>query len=490
MKKSFCIIFLLFSTNSFAAQVKDIVQNNIAVSGCKTKAQDGFIKRLFYTYQEHLNYNGENSSPLEHNAEAVAAPFDSPPFPSATWNIGGTSPLGYADSTTAPLMDAIYCGENGQKIKDSRIKLYGWISPSLNISSSATHHDISSGRGGNYPAAFDAYPNQLSLSQAVINLERIPNTVQRSSVDYGFRVAGLFGTDYKYTVSNHLLSNQYLKDHKKYGFDPTLFYGEIYLPTIVKGANIRVGRYASIPDIETQFSPNNYNYSHSLLYTYGPYTREGVVSSIKLNKNWTAQFELSAGADITIFDKRSRKVTPGGCLNWVSSSGNDSFYPCINGINNGKYAYNNPQILVASWYHKFNKKWHTATEAYYMWQRAVPSVDDASAPIILGSNGAHCKAGDKTCRTSAFAGLNYLNYQLGSKDSLIFRNEFFKDNRGQRTGYQTLYTSHLIGWNHWIGDVITLRPELRFDHSYDVKAYDGGRKSSQYILATDMIIHF
>ena len=48
----------------------------------------------------------------------------------------------------------------------------------------------------------------------------------------------------------------------------------------------------------------------------------------------------------------------------------------------------------------------------------------------------------------------------------------------------------MIGWTHWIGDVITIRPELRFDHSYDVKAYDGGRKSSQYVLATDMIVHF
>jgi hypothetical protein len=48
----------------------------------------------------------------------------------------------------------------------------------------------------------------------------------------------------------------------------------------------------------------------------------------------------------------------------------------------------------------------------------------------------------------------------------------------------------IIGWTHWIGDVITIRPEIRFEHSYDTKSYNGGTKSSQYILATDMIIHY
>ena len=322
-------------------------------------------------------------------------------------------------------------------------------------------------------------------------LERVPDTVQRDHIDYGFRLTGMYGTDYKYTYSNHLLSNQYLKDHKKYGFDPVMMYGEVYIPYVAKGLNIRVGRYISIPDIEAQLAPNNYSYSHSLLYSFDPYTREGVVTSLKLNKNWTLQGELSVGSDITIFDKRNRKLTPGACLNWTSDSGNDNFYPCINGINDGKYAYNNPQMLVATWYHKFNKKWHTATEGYYMWERKVPNVDDASAPpLITGSTGAHCRPGDATCRASVFSGLNYLVYQFAPKDFITLRNEFFKDSRGQRTGYKTLYTEHMIGWTHWIGDVITIRPELRFDHSYDVKAYDGGRKSSQYVLATDMIVHF
>lgn len=459
--------------------------------GCGLKVKESFAKRFYTTYKEHLNWTGEGVPPLEHDADSVDAPLSSPPFPSATWNIGGTTPLGYADNTIAPLMDTLYCGENGKKIKDSRIKLYGWLDPGMNFSSSESHYNRTTGTGGNYPAAYYPDPNQLVLNQAALYIERVPDTVQKDHVDYGFRVTGMYGTDYKYTFSNKLLSNQYLKDQKKYGVDPVMFYGDVYIPYVAKGLNIRVGRYISIPDIEAQLAPNNYTYSHSLLYSFDPYTHEGVVATLKLNKNWTVQGELSVGSDITIFDKKNRKLTPGACVSWTSDSGNDNLYPCINGINSGKYAYNNLQMLALTWYHKFNEQWHMATEGYYIWQRKVPNLNNPDAPpTILGANGAQCSPQNPTCRASVNAMVNYLVYKASPRDFITLRNEFFKDSHGQRTGYKTLFSEHLIGWTHWFGDVITIRPELRFDHAYDAKVYDGGRESSQYVLATDLIIHF
>ena len=53
---------------------------------------------------------------------------------------------------------------------------------------------------------------------------------------------------------------------------------------------------------------------------------------------------------------------------------NDSFYACANGINDGKYAYDNLQQYDATWYHKFSKTWHMATESWYMYERDVPAV--------------------------------------------------------------------------------------------------------------------
>lgn len=37
----------------------------------------------------------------------------------------------------------------------------------------------------------------------------------------------------------------------------------------------------------------------------------------------------------------------------------------VPGINSGKYAYNNVQLFVTTWYHKLNRNWHMFTEAYY-----------------------------------------------------------------------------------------------------------------------------
>ena len=64
------------------------------------------------------------------------------------------------------------------------------------------------------------------------------------------------------------------------------------------------------------------------------------------------------------------------------------------------------------------------------------------------------------------------------------------DMRGQRTGFKTKYTEHLVGWGHWMGTTVLFRPELRFERSYDVPAYDNGTKKNQLMLAGDVIYFF
>ena len=40
------------------------------------------------------------------------------------------------------------------------------------------------------------------------------------------------------------------------------------------------------------------------------------------------------------------------------------------------------------------------------------------------------------------------------KDFIAFRQEYFDDIKGQRTGFQTKYVESGIGWNHWIGSTL------------------------------------
>lgn len=57
---------------------------------------------------------------------------------------------------------------------------------------------------------------------------------------------------------------------------------------------------------------------------------------------------------------------------------------CDNSTNSGKYAYNNLQAYYATWYHKINSTWHTATETWYMWEKDVPNVNNpAAVPLLI-----------------------------------------------------------------------------------------------------------
>jgi hypothetical protein len=176
-------------------------------------------------------------------------------------------------------------------------------------------------------------------------------------------------------------------------------------------------------------------------------------------------------------------------VNYTFNHGNDALYPCASGINSGKYAYNNVQLFVTTWYHKFNKSWHMATEAYYEYEREVPAINGPIQPVV-GANPAYCDSGQVRCFAPEWAAVNYLQREMSPHDYISIRNDVLDDLRGQRTGYKTLYSEHSIAWGHWISDLITIRPELRFDRAYDMPAFNFGTKQNQFTFAVDLIIRY
>lgn len=451
--------------------------------GCiKGSGSSSFWKRLSESYQSHL-FPDDTSAPADSSAAAPgvrtglpSTPVDNPPWPYTVYPEGGTEVIGYENRYYGPLMDAIYCGPHGKGWKDSRVTIYGWIEPGANISTSTSAFNKYTGTGGNYPAAYSYQPNTIQLDQVALYIERTPDEVQTDHIDWGFRIANLYGTDYKYTFSDGILSNQYTEEARLYGFDPVMYYFELYFPKFFQGGNLRLGRYISVPDIEAQLAPNNITYSHSLLYTYDPYTQNGIVSTTMLNKHWKVQLELSAGNDISPFDQQFRQPTPAACVIYTTSSGNDTLYPCMNGLNNQKFGWNNVQHAVTTWYHKFNDHWHTDTEAWYMWQRQTPDVLNAEGAAVLATdfphpefdigapNGAQCSnPAEVYCTSYEWAIVNYLNYTYDAHNIWTWRSDFLNDATGQRTGFKGEFLEFDLGYTHWIGDTIELRPELRME---------------------------
>ncbi len=437
-------------------------------------AQNGFFGKLGLYYKE--DWMGTAPSEPAPARRGSPSPLEAPPFPNSDWSYGGSPTIGEADTNSYPLMEAIDADK-------SRTKVYGWVDVSVNGSTSAH---------SNLPETNDSYSNRLELNQAVVYVERLPNSVQREHVDVGYHFTAFYGTDYRFTTNKGYLSFQLIRPDGKpghqYGFDPVLEYLDVYVPGVAKGMNVRAGRFISIPGIEAQLSPNNYIFSHSLLYSVDPFTDTGVLATVQLTDQWVVQAGIGGGHDVAPWSG-DWKPSLIACVSYTTKSVNDNYYLCANGINDGVYAFNNTQQYDGTWYHKFSKTWHTATEAYVMYQRDVPSVSNVGA-IELGSNGAACLPGQLRCFAPEWAFQNYVNKELSVHNFLSFRSDFLNDKKGQRTSVATKYTENTLMLSHWIGSTVQMRPEVRFDHAWDRKAYDRGTKQSQFTAAADVIFHF
>jgi hypothetical protein len=437
-----------------------------------------FLHRLAQAYASDWHPPSTTTPSPEPTRRAIPSPLDSPPFPNSDWSYGGSPTIGVPDTNVPPLMEALYEGPHGDAWQKSRIKIYGWLEGSFNVS---TSHD------SNSPAVYDIRPNRPELDQAVLYIERIPDSVQTDHIDWGFHLSGLYGTSYRFTTNLGYFSQQLLLEHREYGFDPVLEYVDLYIP-VAGGLNIRAGRFISVPGIEAQLAPNNYVYTHSLLYSVDPFTDTGILGTLKLNDRWVLQLGLTASHDVAPWSHAARPSAT-ACVSYTFNSANDNTYTCINGINSGTYGYNNIQMYDNTWYHKFNKSWHMATEAWYMYQRGVPAV---GGPIVpeLGTNGAFCAPGEIRCFAPEWAAVNYIERELSSKNSITIRTDFLDDLKGQRTGYKNRYTEATLMWGHWVGSTILFRPELRYDRALDRPAYDFGKRRDQFQLAMDVIFKF
>jgi hypothetical protein len=449
------------------------------------KLHEPFTQRLGEAFLEQLGTPAYvPPDPNAPNPRRIPpAPFDSPPFPAGDWQIGGTPIIGDPGQLAPyPLMQAIYEGPFGQAWKDSKIQIYGWINFSGNIS---TSHPSNKSENGNFPLIYDLRPNRMEFNQWVVYIERLADENQTDHVDWGFRISTLVGLDYRFTTTYGFLSDQLLKHNSYFGFDMPMIYLDLYVPYVFQGMNVRIGRIISEPDIEAQLAPNNLMATHSLLYGFDNYCQEGIFTTTKINDQWTIQAGISDGTDVALWQKDpGRQVTGTAMIQWTSPNQMDSIYAGDNNFNNGKFGYNNLQQIVGTWTHKFNDKIYTATEAWYMYMN--DAIDHPTKEVPFQGGSFPVRNG----YAPEWAVLNYTMFRIAPSAFFTVRNEYFKDKVGSRTGFATDYSEHSIGITWWPDKLITIRPELRYDHSYAARAFDNGTRHNQLVFTTDVIFHY
>ena len=508
---------------------------------------------IFWRYQA-LEI-GRSSAPVDPTAPPPPPPFregwppppqTTPPMPFTDWPYGGTTPIGTTRtaSVDSPLMVALAPTAFGRALAPTGIQIYGWIDFGGNLSTSRTP-------GGNAPAGYDFDPNVVQLDQAVVYIERVPDTVQTDHIDYGFRLSFLYGENYRYTTAYGIASYQLLNKNNFYGYDFPMVYADVYIPQVLQGLLLRIGRFISVPDIEAQLAPNNYMYTHSLSYTFDNYTNEGLQTTLSITRQIMLQLGVTSGteaavwhvgaqlrnlfpnnpADLAIANAfltannlptvtNANPLYPGStylkdpgatpsatvCARYQSLSGHDDINLCADAINSGQYGYNNLQWYGFTYYHKFSERWHLSFETYNLHEDDVPNANNLLVKDVIipdggepfspqripfnAPNPAFCKSHlVYRCMASAQGALAYWNYSPNALNNISLRTEYYDDMQGQRTGTPAVYYDFGLGLQHWFSPQLEIRPECTYYHA-SAPAFDLATRKDETVFAGDLIAHF
>lgn len=413
---------------------------------------------------------------------ALPAPLDGV-FPGSDY-LGPTPLIGVPDTDPVyPLTKALWSALPA--LKAAKVKVYGWADVGISVSTS---------NKSNIPESYAIVPNRPELDQGVLRIERVPDTVQKDHMDWGFRLTPIYGIDYRWTTAQGWFSNQLLGHNYLYGFDPVEAYALLYVPSVGQGMVIKIGRYISPPDIEAQLAPDNYLFTHSLMFTFDCYTQTGVNAAIKLNDQWSILFGIHAGDDIAPWNGAAHP-TAMAMARWVSKSNNDSLYGGIDSLNNGKFrdGHDNLQQFNLTWTHRFNESGTllTSTETYYIFQThaLVGGTVNNGAPHAWFEGvgpGAPIPG-----NAPAFGVVNYAEWKFSQHDFLSVRPiDYFVDFKGERSGFATTMASWTVGVTHRFNELISVRPEVRYEYAWSARPWDNGTRQGQLMFAVDAIIRF
>jgi hypothetical protein len=459
----------------------------------KQEEGGGFFHRLYRIY--YNQFYPPEKKPDEPEPEPPArggkpSPWPSPPFPMSEYN-GYPLVGGPVNPVSTPLMLALYGADTpfSNWVKDSRIAFDGWLT---------TYGVWGTAHQSNTPDAYWVKPNNFGLDQAVLQFRRIVDSVQQDHFDWGFRFASIYGIDYRYTISGGWGLEQEQIHNLLNGWDPVEAYFDFYMPGFLGGTELRVGRWISCPDIESQYSIDNYLGSHSILFSYDTYTVTGIMLSQKINDNFQTQLGVHAGTDMAPWYQGAVWTAQAG-LRWVSDDNKDGLYLFMNDLNSARFrhfvqdgvdsGHENFNWIGFTYQHTFSESIHSKTEAYYMWEfngelGGTPSLGTPQ----FGAGGGNGLTLPGLCQY--YGVLNYTQFALSDRDYICVRNEWVRDERGMRTGYAGNYTSNTIGFSHQFNDVLMIRPEIGYYRNWSQQAFDNGTQKGIMIYGFDLTFHF
>ncbi len=405
--------------------------------------------------------------------EGTEEPFAGSAFPNKDFPLHGGPAIGTKNENKAgALEESLSDTSFGNWLKSERLHLTGWFVGGAN-GSTATQ--------SNQPMGYSVFPNRIDLNEAVFRIVKNVNTVQKDHADWGIHIDALYGIDYYMFISKGLFSDQILVKNNQYGYDLTQVYGDLYLPSVGDGMNIRVGRILTNP---TVYMNRSFFFTHTVFDNNTGDTQTGVVDTLKLSDNWTVQAGVVNTADVALWNHTDSKVSGFGAIQWTSNTANDSVYLMAYGINDGNYAYHNWQTYYAIWTHKFTNKFFSRLQNAYFYENNVPATGAGNGTVAVGTFG---KA--KTGKASGYSFVETLGYSFTDVDYAAIRYELTADPQGTLTNTAAYYNTFTLGWGHSFNNWLSSTLDIRGDHSSN-PAYDNQQLNHLFMVATSLSVHF
>jgi hypothetical protein len=333
--------------------------------------------------------------------------------------------------------------------------------------------------GGQHPLPLMGFestrPNSALLHQFRLTVDRPYDAAK--SVDWGFRVDGLFGSDAFFTHSLGLFQYAGHGTGSEWA-DLTQFYGQGWFKTGAdSGLELTVGKFATPMGAEVIDATGNALFSHSYLFNFAePFTHTGVKLNYIINPQVSVYVAAVEGADVFDDNNRAWSTMAGTALSSAEqidghARASLSLNVMVGPEQTGSVSPQRALVDVVGTYWWTSKLSQTVSFDYAV-EQDVPDVGDAHWYGVA----------------------HYLTYTINEYASATWRTEWFRDADGVRTGTAANYYENTWGLaitpapNHPVLKNLVVRPELRWDFA-DAPAF-GGDNHNQLTAGFDVIFKF
>jgi hypothetical protein len=346
-------------------------------------------------------------------------------------------------------------------MKDLGLNVGGWVSAGV-----AGNPDSPESRT-NGPITFNNRANEFNMHELYGYIERAVDT-GGNKWDFGFRADVVYGIDAFYTTQANF-DNKLITDgsSRLYKLAFPQAYATIFAP-IGNGLTTKIGHFYTIIGNEVVTAPDNFFFSHAYTMQYGePFTHTGILSSYPVNDNITLSGGVVTGWDS--FFQEPPNFLGGVTLTTDDSNSSLAFSVVTGDVGDGDIAEHHRTMysVVLS---------HNITEALHYKLQHDMGIEEKWA----GADSAK------------WYGVNqYLTYDVNDQVSVGTRLEWFRDEDGVRvTGNKAHFLAATVGVNYKPLSWLTLRPEVRYDHSVETSAYNDGLSNDQVLISADAIVRF